>query len=263
MSRAANYEDRLGGYVEVKDRIRLFYEAHPDGRLVTTEVRATTEPDGVPRVWVEAAAFRTADDPHPGRGWSWMTLPGGTPYTRGSEIENTETSAWGRAIGSLGIGIEKSIASANEVRSKGGETAREKPRDDGSLVGKIEVGDKATSDFLLRQDPTRLGFRLRGDHGGILVETTGALAEQLAEHRDAVVGQTVSVWGALMERSFTPRGKPKVTYQAMAAERLRAPGIGDLPADTAPEPDAALEASTGLTEAESEAIWAELDRVGA
>ena len=34
----SGYEDRLGGYTQVKDRIRLFYEAHPDGRLVTAKV---------------------------------------------------------------------------------------------------------------------------------------------------------------------------------------------------------------------------------
>ena len=93
-------EFALGDYIEVKDRIARFYELFAGGRLVTTEVRATSEPDGKPRVWVQAAAYRTADDPHPGIGWSWLELPGATPYTRGSELENAETSAWGRAIGS-------------------------------------------------------------------------------------------------------------------------------------------------------------------
>ena len=34
-----------------------------------------------------------------------------------SYIENCETSAWGRALGNLGIGIETSIASSNEVQN--------------------------------------------------------------------------------------------------------------------------------------------------
>src|SRR5262245_10982025 len=111
MSRG-DYNDRLADYVEVKDRIALFYQQHPDGRLVTAEVRFPEPMDDMPRVAVKALAYRTADDPHPGVGWSWMVLPGMTPYTKGSELENTETSAWGRAIGALGIGIDKSIASA-------------------------------------------------------------------------------------------------------------------------------------------------------
>ena len=108
----------LGDYVEVKDRIKLFYELFGQGRLVTGEVRLTTEPDGVPRVMVQGLAYRSPDDQLPGVGWSWMALPGTTSYTKGSELENVETSAWGRAIGSLGILIDRSIASANEVENK-------------------------------------------------------------------------------------------------------------------------------------------------
>src|SRR5512146_211724 len=109
----------LGNYVEVKDRIKLFLAAYPDGRLVTDRVELWQD-DGVPRVVVKALAYRSPDDTLPGVGWSWMTLPGTTSYTKGSELENTETSAWGRAFASLGIGIDKSIASANEVQSKSG-----------------------------------------------------------------------------------------------------------------------------------------------
>lgn len=250
-------KDRLADYVEVKDRIRLFYEAHPDGRLVTTDVRMTSEPDGTPRVLVEAAAYRTADDPLPGRGWSWMVLPGSTSFTKGSELENTETSAWGRAIGSLGIGIDKSIASANEVRSKGGAIETKVERgDDGSLLGTVEVGDKVSSDFLLRQTPEgpALGFRLRGEKGGILVECRGPLATQLSAFREAAVGKRVTVWGALGERGFTPKtGKP-VTYQVLAATRVRVPEVGDLPTDATPAATSAPGAPTGLTAAHELAI---------
>lgn len=117
----------LGDYVEVKDRIRVFYEFYAGGRLVTEEVRATTEPDGKPRVWVKAAAYRTADDPHPGIGWSWLELPGITPYTKGSELENAETSAWGRAIAALGVLIDAHVGSANEARTKAEAKTEERP----------------------------------------------------------------------------------------------------------------------------------------
>ena len=243
----------LKDYVDVKERIRLFLERYPDGRLVTTEVGVTAEPDGKPRVWVEAAAYRTVDDPLPGRGWSWLELPGATPYTKGSELENAETSAWGRAIGALGIGITTSIASADEVRSKT-VTADVEKGDDGSLIGIVQVGDRSTSDYLLRQTPegSALGFRLRGERGGILVETRGALADQLMAHKDAAVGARVTVWGTVTERSFTPKKGPDVTYQVLAADRVRLPGIGDLSSDATPEPSGALEPPTAGVEAESE-----------
>ena len=65
--------------------------------------------DGKVRVWGKALAYRTPDDPLPTVGHSYLEVPGATPYTRGSEIENVETSAWGRAIGALGIGISESL----------------------------------------------------------------------------------------------------------------------------------------------------------
>lgn len=233
---ADKFADRLDGYVEVKDRIAMFYAAHPDGRLVTASASMTLDPDGVVRVWCQALAYRTADDPHPGVGWSYLTVPGTTPYTRGSEVENAETSAWGRAIGSLGIGIDKSIATGHEVRTKQGQPERDPG--DGSLVGTVERGDKRSSDMLARQTPdgTLLGFRLRGDRGGILVETHRELADQLSRVADAAVGQRATVWGTVSTREFTPSGAGKgpVAYQVLDAVRMRIPGIGDLPSPGEP-----------------------------
>lgn len=261
----SKFDDRLADYVDVKERVRLFYERHPEGRLTTYEVSVTREPDDVPRVWVHAQAYRTPDDPHPGDGWSWMALPGSTPYTRGSEIENAETSAWGRAIGALGIGIDKSIASADEVRAKAVKADVEHG-DDGSLIGIVEAGDKQSSDFSLRQTPDgpTLGFRLRGEKGGILVRTHGPLSVQLDAFRETAIGARVTCWGRVTEESFKPRGKQaEVTYQVLTADRVSLPGIGVLPTDTTPEPVEAPGASPGLTEAESEALWAEIEKVGA
>lgn len=139
--------------------------------------------------------------------------------------------------------------------------------EDGSLIGTAETGDKATSDFLVRQTPDgpELGFRLRDGKGGILVETYGALALALDAHRDAIIGKRITVWGNIAPRTFTPKAKGSrpVTYQVLAAERVRVPDVGDLPLTATPEPEAAPDGSTGLTEAESAAIWDELDKVGA
>jgi hypothetical protein len=48
---------------------------------------------------------------------AWEPVPGKTPYTRGSELMVAETSAWGRALAAIGIATNKSVASAEEVRS--------------------------------------------------------------------------------------------------------------------------------------------------
>jgi hypothetical protein len=224
----ADKKFELGNYVEVKDRIRLFYEACPEGRLVTDRAELWQD-DEVPRVVVKALAYRTPDDPHPGVGWSWMLLPGSTPYTRGSELENTETSAWGRAIGSLGIGINGGIASAQEVRNKSGEGDREPEPEttthDGGLIGVASVG-KGDADFNLRQskDGPRLAFRLVQGRKGLKVMCHGPLADAVAVIRPEVEGKRVTVWGTLHDETFTPKGTDKeVTYQVVHAERIATP----------------------------------------
>jgi hypothetical protein len=57
-----------------------------------------------------------------------MNIPGTTSFTRGSELENAETSAVGRAIANLGYAIDKSIASRDEVQSKQVEEGYEAPK---------------------------------------------------------------------------------------------------------------------------------------
>lgn len=209
----------LGSYIEVKDRIARFYELYGNGRLVTTDVRLTSEPDGKPRVMVEAAAYRNPDDTLPGRGWSWMELPGNTPYTKGSELENTETSAWGRAIGALGILIDKSIASAQEVRNKEGEAerpeaARPAPVDQEereSLVGSVtragtvKAGGAMGYKLEPRQTPDgfAFGFRLEIDRDKAIPQclVTGQLAadalDTLGGKSEALIGAWARVSGRL------------------------------------------------------------------
>jgi len=216
---------QLGDYVEVKDRIKLFYAAHPDGRLVTGEWRISID-DDTPRVIVQAFAYRTADDPLPGQGWSWMELPGKTPYTKGSELENTETSAWGRAIGSLGIGIDKSIASQNEIDAKADAPQRpELERQVAGLVGEVERG-KPPVDLELRETPDghAWGFKLKSGRTGYQALATGPLAVQLS---DAVLvappfeGQRVQVWGRIEMIPWDKAGKPMPPFARIAVERVQ------------------------------------------
>jgi hypothetical protein len=117
----------LKDYVDVAERIRAWYEAYPNARIETRIVEHTDK-----RVVVEARAYRGVksdsgpndelgfmDDRPAGIGHSAMQIPGATPYTRGSEIENCETSAVGRALVMAGL-PSKRIASDDEIKSKGG-----------------------------------------------------------------------------------------------------------------------------------------------
>jgi len=99
----------LDGYVDVPTRIKLFMARHPEGSL-QMDPPTFVEVEGKQWVIGRAYAYRTPDDARPGIGTAWEIVPGTTNFTRGSELQNLETSAWGRAIGVLGIGIDASIA---------------------------------------------------------------------------------------------------------------------------------------------------------
>ena len=104
-------------YVDVAERKREFVERYPEG-VLQSWLRPYIEQVGDRSYIVyAAAAYRTPDDPRPGIGWAWEPVPGPTPFTYDSELQNAETSAWGRAILALGFETKK-IASAEEVRNR-------------------------------------------------------------------------------------------------------------------------------------------------
>ena len=115
----------LGDYVDVKERLQEFYKAYPNGSI-QFEYRGVMEHNQL-YIWGVAYAYRTADDERPGIGTAAELAEGKTTYTRGSELMNLETSAWGRAIGALGIGLGKSIATKQEVENA---KARQEPETD-------------------------------------------------------------------------------------------------------------------------------------
>ncbi|HXJ66462.1 MAG TPA: hypothetical protein VNN79_22110 [Actinomycetota bacterium] len=189
----------MSNYVDVKARIRLFLERYPDGRLVTdrVEIWQDVEP---PRVVVKALAYRTPDDTLPGVGWSWLVIPGSTNFTRGSEVENAETSAWGRAIGSLGIGIDASIATTDEIDSKKVDEKQPEPsvrESEGGLIGVASLGKAAPVDGELRETPDgwSIGFVLGEGREKVQVVATGELAQALAAVLPLVIGERVQCYG--------------------------------------------------------------------
>ena len=101
-------------YVDVAARIAEFYARYPDGSL-QMDPPEWVEIDGAKFIMGRAYAYRTPDDPRPGIGTAWEPVPGRTPYTRGSEVQNLETSSWGRATAALGIATKAGIATAQEV----------------------------------------------------------------------------------------------------------------------------------------------------
>lgn len=119
----------LKDYVDVAERIAEFREKHPEGSLQSEVIRWPEE--GFPFVVVKAWAYRFRDDSRPGIGLAQENFPGLTPYTKNSELQNAETSAWGRAIVAvLAADTKRGIASRQEVSraGSGGEVSRSTSR---------------------------------------------------------------------------------------------------------------------------------------
>jgi hypothetical protein len=106
-------------YAPVADRIRLFYERFPGGRIVTKLVSRTNRD-----VVFRAAVFRHASDTKPAAtGWAAEREGDGEINTVAC-LENTETSAVGRALANLGLTAStnrpsrEELDKANRVRAR-------------------------------------------------------------------------------------------------------------------------------------------------
>lgn len=99
-------------YVLVKDRLLYFNEEHPNGSIVTELVSATDAQQIIIRATI------TPDIENPDRkftGYSQAVVGDGY-INKTSALENAETSAVGRALAFMGIGVLESVASADELR---------------------------------------------------------------------------------------------------------------------------------------------------
>jgi hypothetical protein len=135
----------LDDYIDVAQRIAEFRSKHPEGSLQPLnpaqpfEVRELggtgkdgKEVRGTFIIYV-AAAYRSPDDQRPGIGCAYEVFPGRTPYTAGSELQNAETAAWGRAIvAALAADTRAGIASQQEVRNRQAERGDQASGQNGS-----------------------------------------------------------------------------------------------------------------------------------
>ncbi|HEY2853669.1 MAG TPA: hypothetical protein VGJ18_12530 [Gemmatimonadaceae bacterium] len=100
----------LASYAPVAERITLFYRAFPRGRIIT-ELMSRTERDVVFRALVYRDA---ADGDAAATGWAAEREGDGEINTVAC-LENTETSAIGRALANLGFTASRERPSAEEM----------------------------------------------------------------------------------------------------------------------------------------------------
>jgi len=119
-------------YVDVAERVRYFNETYPNGKITTGIIK---DEDGV----VIMQSIATPDVAVSNRYFTGTAYEkeGSTFINKTSYIENCETSAVGRALGFMGIGIETSIASAHEVANAVTQQAKplfKQPKENGKNI---------------------------------------------------------------------------------------------------------------------------------
>lgn len=105
-------------YVLVSDRVIYFNETYPSGCIDTQLVSEPTSEMIIvkARVWPEAAETGRSFT-----GYSQAIIGDGM-VNKTAALENAETSAVGRALAMMGIGVIESIASADEMNKAQGST---------------------------------------------------------------------------------------------------------------------------------------------
>ena len=109
-------------YVMVDERLRHFHETYPNGAIETS---VNTEPEFLiylqtnskPVFVVRAVVIPDISVPERYFTGHAYEVEGSNNINDGSALENCETSAVGRALGLLGIGLIGGIASADEMQS--------------------------------------------------------------------------------------------------------------------------------------------------
>ena len=152
-----------GEYAPVADRIALFHEKYSDGRIVTELISQSDR-----EIVFKASVFRSPSEALPAAtGWASERFDDGE-INRVACLENTETSAIGRALANLGFLASKSRPSLEEMqkadrsrqrlaaaasRSSGREPLKKGP----SLVAE---GSRVNGDLQARADMTTDVLRL-------------------------------------------------------------------------------------------------------
>jgi hypothetical protein len=180
----------LSEYAMVADRITLFYQRYPTGRIIT-ELHSRTERE----ITFLACVFRGPEDTKPAAtGWA-SERQGDGEINEVACLENTETSAIGRALANLGFTASTRRPSREEMQK----AARERVR----LRG--ERRSSAGADGREPLDANALQRRANAVHD-VLDLLARAEAAGFPERRAAVLR------AAVLRPELTPRAVLRLVY---------------------------------------------------
>jgi hypothetical protein len=215
------FEQRsLDDYIDVAQRIADFREKYPEGTLAPADPARPwqlVQAQGFDKngeitqqtflVYV-AAAYRDRDDPRPGIGSAWEIFPGRSNFTRGSELQNAETSAWGRAIIAVGASDSKrGIASREEVRNRQAEREDGLPANrDGSTSRSRVTDEQLAATGQMTKAQLAEHNRLERDVKGTGPQGTERLSTTVGEETPWTVQERPKPAGWLLSEAFARLG---------------------------------------------------------
>jgi hypothetical protein len=179
-------------YAPVAERIRLFWEAFPDGRITTRLVSRTTQ-----EVVFEARVYRSMTDTRPAAtGWA-AEREGDGEINAVACLENTETSAVGRALANLGFTAAKERPSLEEMQKAARTRARLPPRraaEQPPVRGTHMATAEALDVYRLEMAPRQSYANIVSDLLHVLerAEQHGLRAERADRWREALVTRHLS-----------------------------------------------------------------------
>lgn len=159
-------------YVEVNERIKFFRqeEQYKNWSLITEFTMLDSE-QCVCKASIVDASNRIISTGHA------HEVQGSSNINKTSYVENCETSAIGRALAMLGIGIDTSIASANEVSDA---IAKQDTPKEAPVAEEANIMDKAVA-YLKSQTDKKKAFE----------SITSKYGEQLTEKQKAGLSKFV------------------------------------------------------------------------
>lgn len=159
-------------YAEVNQRVKAFRSIYPEGQIIP-ELIKYADGEVVFKVIVGDGFGKTLSVGHA------HEVVGSTMINKTSALENCETSAVGRALGFIGLGIDTSIASYEEVsnarlKQEGLKLASKEEKE--GLMAQIEKKAEASGidkDELLDIILEKVGFNRNKQPEGMTVEQYG------------------------------------------------------------------------------------------
>ena len=106
-------------YTTVNERLIMALAKYPDLRIQEHPSEIITTVNGETLICT-VTIWRDATDERPTISSAAEIIPGRTPFTKFSERENGFTSAVGRGLGYMGFGIDRSIATSDDIQNAGG-----------------------------------------------------------------------------------------------------------------------------------------------